>query len=182
MELFIPHIHTKTPANPFHLVNNLLLLARADAGRNLNLEEVPLRPLIDEVCRQAHQLDQKRKIVLDVPDLTALCDRDALKQVRLILLDNAFKHSQGTIRVLAEAQGEQALVSVCDNGPGIAPEALEHIFDRFYRANPDQSTPGFGLGLPIAKALVEGQGGSISISSEMGRGSLVRICLPVGCS
>jgi signal transduction histidine kinase len=69
---------------------------------------------------------------------------------------------------------------VCDTGPGIAPEALEHIFDRFYRANPDQATPGFGLGLPIAKALVESLGGSISISSEVGCGSIARICLPIG--
>jgi two-component system, OmpR family, sensor kinase len=162
------------------LVNNLLLLARADAGRNLNIEAVPVRPVIDEVCRQSNQLDQKRKIVKNVPDLTALCDRDALKQVLLILLDNAIKHSQGTIRVMAELQGEQALISVCDNGPGIAPEVLEHIFDRFYRASPDASTPGFGLGLPIAKALVEGQGGSISIESDVGCGSIVRICLPMG--
>jgi signal transduction histidine kinase len=162
------------------LVNNLLLLARADAGRNLNKEAVPVRPVIDEVCRQARQLDRKRKIVKNVPDLTAMCDRDALKQVLLILLDNAFKHSQGTIRVMAEAQGEQAMISVCDNGPGIAPEALEHLFDRFYRANPDPATPGFGLGLPIAKALVEGQGGSIAIESQVGCGCIVRVCLALG--
>jgi two-component system OmpR family sensor kinase len=162
------------------LVNNLLLLARADAGRNLNIEAIAVRPVIEEVYRQARQLDPKRKVVKNVPDLCALCDRDALKQVLLILLDNAFKHSQGTIRVMAETQGEQVTISVCDNGPGIAPEVLEHLFDRFYRANPDPATPGFGLGLPIAKALVEEQGGSISIESEVGCGCIVRICLAGG--
>lgn len=162
------------------LVNNMLQLARADAGHNLNIEAVPLRPVIEEVCQQAGQSDHKRKIDKNVPDLTALCDRDALKQVLLILLDNAFKHSQGTIRVMAEAQAEQVVISVCDNGPGIPPEALEHLFDRFYRANPDPATPGFGLGLPIAKALVEGQSGSIAIDSQVGCGSIVRLRLPVG--
>jgi signal transduction histidine kinase len=81
---------------------------------------------------------------------------------------------------MAETQGEQVTISVCDNGPGIAPEVLEHLFDRFYRANPDPATPGFGLGLPIAKALVEEQGGSISIESEVGCGCIVRICLAGG--
>ena len=160
------------------LVNDLLVLARADAGRSLLKEPVPVQPLIGEACRQARDLDSGREIVEAAQDVTALGDRDALKQVLLILLDNAVKYSVGTIRVSAEAAGGQGLGSVADSGPVIDPEALAHIFDRFYRGEAGAAIPGFGLGLPIAKALVTGQGGAIAVESRPGSGSIVRIRLP----
>ena len=160
------------------LVNGLLVLARADAGRSLLQEPVPVRSVVEEACRQARQLDKEREIVEAVQDVTVLGDRDALKQVLLILLDNALKHSRGTIRVTAETEGAQVVISVIDNSPGIAPDTLQHVFDRFYRGEADPAVPGFGLGLPIAKALIEGQGGTIVIESQLGRGSIVRVNLP----
>ena len=123
-------------------------------------------------------MDKEREIVEAVQDVTVLGDRDALKQVLLILLDNALKHSRGTIRVTAETEGAQVVISVIDNSPGIAPDTLQHVFDRFYRGEADPAVPGFGLGLPIAKALIEGQGGTIVIESQLGRGSIVRVNLP----
>lgn len=160
------------------LVNELLILARADAGRNMLHEPVPLQPLIEEARRQAQQLDEQREIAGAVQDVTVLGDRDALKQVVLILLDNALKHTQGPISISAEAAGDQVDIAVQDSGPGIPPDLLEHVFDRFYRGEADPSVPGFGLGLPIAKALVEGMGGIIAIDSNPGSGSVVRFQLP----
>ncbi len=153
------------------LVNDLLVLARADAGRNLAKEPIEILPVLEETCRQAQQLDPQRKITLEASDLSVLGDRDALKQVLLIALDNALKHSAGEVAVSARRNGKQVEIRVQDHGAGIAPEKLEHIFDRFYRGEESVTLPGFGLGLPIAKALVEGLGGTIGMESEVGQGS-----------
>ena len=161
------------------LVNGLLVVARADTSYDLVKEPVPVRPLVEEVCRQARQLDPQREIVEAVQEVTVLGDRDASKQVLLILLDNALKHSQGPVAVTAEPDQTQVEISVRDVGPGIDPEALPHVFDRFYRGEASATVPGFGLGLSIAKALVEGQGGTITIESQLGVGSSVRIKLPL---
>jgi signal transduction histidine kinase len=160
------------------LVNDLLVLARADAGQGLRQEAVPLRSVVEEACRQSRRLEGQREILEAVEDVTVLGDRDALKQVLMILLDNALKHSQGMIRVTAGAAGKQVAICVSDSGPGMAPATLRHVFDRFYRGEADPAMPGFGLGLPIAKALVEGQGGTIAIESQPGSGSVVRVSLP----
>jgi len=155
------------------LVNDLLLLARTDAGRSLAKESVDISSVLEETCRQARQLDPQRQINLDVPPaLNILGDRDALKQVALILLDNALKHSTGNINVTAKPNGKRVEIRVQDFGVGIQPEKLDHVFDRFYRGD-DATIPGFGLGLPIAKTLVEAQGGQITLESELGKGSVV---------
>jgi signal transduction histidine kinase len=160
------------------LVNNLLILARADAGQSLTLETISIRGLVKEVCKQARQMDRQREIIEDVEDLSVIGDRDALKQVLLILLDNAIKYTTEGITVSAEAAGIQVVIRVHDNGSGISPEKLEHMFDRFYRGEPNPSVQGFGLGLPIAKALIEGQGGKIEIQNESPQGTTVKISLP----
>ncbi len=156
------------------LVNDLLLLARADAGRRLEKEPLDLLSILEESVRQAHQLDESRPINLSVEgECMILGDRDALKQVMLILLDNALKHSDGEIDVTVRQEGEEVEVRVQDHGPGISPDNMVHVFDRFYRGEESSITPGFGLGLPIAKSLVEGMGGTIAIESEVGEGSTV---------
>ncbi|RPI32506.1 MAG: ATP-binding protein, partial [Chloroflexota bacterium] len=93
---------------------------------------------------------------------------------------NALKHTHGAIQVSARADGQQVTIGVRDQGPGIDPATLEHVFDRFYRGDASAGIAGFGLGLPIAKALVEGQGGTITIESQPGSGSLVQLTLPRG--
>ncbi len=156
------------------LVNDLLLLARADAGRRLVKEPVDVSLVLEETCRQARQLDPQRKINLDTsPDLRVMGDRDAIKQVLLIALDNALKHSAGNINVAAKQQRALVEIRVQDFGEGISAEKLERVFDRFYRGDETSTTPGFGLGLPIAKTLVERQGGEIMMESELGKGSTV---------
>ena len=162
------------------LVNDLLVLARADAGRSLNKETLNLLPLLEESCRQARQLAPERSLSLQAaPELSVLGDRDALKQVLLIALDNALKHSSGAIEVQAAARGEWVELSVQDHGPGIPADKLPHVFDRFYRGE-DSAAPGFGLGLAIAKSLVEAQGGTIALQSEPGRGSRLVVSLAAG--
>ncbi len=158
------------------LVNDLLLLARADAGRSLAKSPLDLSPVLKDSARQARQLDDKRTINLSIKDdCMILGDRDALKQVMLILLDNALKHSDGNIDILTQKTAKKIQISVQDHGEGIPPETITHIFDRFYRGEESAITPGFGLGLPIAKALVEGMRGEITIDSVEGKGSTVTL-------
>jgi len=171
------------------LVNDLLVLARADAGRSLARESFSVELALDETIRQARQLDPQREISLIVDEhkqadggagLFVMGDRDALKQVLLIALDNALKHSTGLIQVRVARKG--ALVEICvqDQGEGIAPDKLEHIFDRFYRGEEAITIPGFGLGLPIAKSLMIAMGGEIEMRSQPGRGSSLALSLQVG--
>jgi two-component system OmpR family sensor kinase len=161
------------------LVNELLLLAHADARRKVESVPLPIRPLLEESCRQARCLDPARSISLDAEDLWIPADRDALKQVLLILLDNALKHSDGDIEVTARKTGAAVEILVRDRGCGIPPDQMEHIFDRFYRGENGKSIPGFGLGLAIAKSLVEGQGGMIRIESPPGEGCEAILVFPV---
>ena len=133
---------------------------------------------MDETCRQARQLDPQRDIQLEAPDLSVSGDRDAFKQVLLIALDNALKHSSGAVVVSAIQTGNLVEVSVQDHGDGIPSEKLEHIFDRFYRGEDSTTIPGFGLGLPIAKSLVIAMSGEIRMQSEPGRGSTLIMSLP----
>jgi two-component system OmpR family sensor kinase len=161
------------------LVNELLLLARADAGRRLSREPLTIQPVLEETVRQAHCLDANRKITLDgSPDIAAVADRDAFKQVMLVLLDNALKHSAGEIHVAAQRAGAQVEIRIKDCGQGIPPDKLGRVFDRFYRADGSSNGLGFGLGLPIAKALTEGMGGTIDFESELGSGSTVTLRFP----
>jgi two-component system OmpR family sensor kinase len=160
------------------LVNDLLTLARAEAGRKVETERVALKSLVEDVCRQARLLEPDRTIECQpTDDLSAQANRDALKQVLLILLDNALKHTPGPVRVTLGRRGDRVAIVVHDTGAGMSPEQCEHIFDRFYRGDESRTTPGFGLGLSIAKALVEAQQGTITVESEEGKGSTFAVIL-----
>jgi signal transduction histidine kinase len=161
------------------LVNDLLTLARADARRPLQSEPVPIKPIVEEVCRQARLLDPEREVACEpLPDAAVLGQADALKQVLLILLDNALKHADGPVVVAGEVREGRIAVSVRDSGPGIEPETIPHLFERFSRGRASGSGDGTGLGLAIAKALVEAQGGSLTIQSQPGQGSVFSMILP----
>jgi signal transduction histidine kinase len=160
------------------LVNDLLDLARADAHRTLQSEPIQIKPIIEEVCRQARLLASDRDIACDtLPDVTVLAQADALKQVLLILLDNALKHADGPVTVACHAAEKQVSLSVRDSGPGIDPELLPSLFERFSRGRNSGDGRGTGLGLAIAKGLVEGQGGSLTIGSQPGEGSVFSVTL-----
>ena len=166
------------------LVADLLALARSEAGRLLKIERVPTAELIEDVCRQARLLDSRRTIACETPGaVEVLADRGALKQVLLILLDNAVLHGQDTIRVTVrhDEQADPVTIAVHDRGPGIPSEVRERLFERFYRGQADHK-PGLGLGLPIAKALVEAQNGTLSVESQVGKGSTFAVILPAAQS
>jgi signal transduction histidine kinase len=164
------------------LVNDLLALARADARRPLQSEPVLIKPVVEKVCRQARLLARDREIACDVlPDLAAWCHADVIKQVLLILLDNAIRHSDGAIKVAGEALDGRISVSVRDSGPGIAPELLPGLFERFSQGRADkegEAGEGVGLGLAIAKALVEAQSGTITVESQLSEGTVFSVILP----
>jgi len=164
------------------LANNLLVLARSDTGRPLRSEPIPISPLIDDLCRQAKLLGAERTIECEpVPDVAVVGDRDAIKQVLLILLDNALKFTPagGTITIGAVSTDRMVALHIRDTGPGITPEALPHIFERFYRSDSSRTGEGAGLGLAIAKELVEAQQGQITVKSEIGKGSTFTMTLPL---
>jgi signal transduction histidine kinase len=165
------------------LVNDLLTLARADAHQSLQSEPVPVKPLVEEVCRQARLLAPEREIDCSAPhDVAAWGQADALKQVLLILLDNAIKHGDGTITVSGEVLEESVALSVRDTGPGIEPAVVPHIFERFATGSETNTGigagEGTGLGLAIAKALVEAEGGTIRVESKPGEGTVFCVALP----
>jgi signal transduction histidine kinase len=163
------------------LVNQLLVLARADAGQQLAAEPIALEPLIEDVTRQARSIAPECSLVCAQSlDGAVLGDRDAVKQVLLILLDNAARHTQrGTaVEISTEALDGKVAIHVADSGPGIAPSVRPHIFERFYRGEVSRSGQGAGLGLAIAKELVELQGGTITATSQPGHGATFTVTLP----
>ena len=98
----------------------------------------------------------------------------------LILIDNACRHTPpgAVIEVSARLAGGNAAISVRDSGPGIPPDVLPHIFERFYRGEVSRSGPGAGLGLSIAKVLIEAQDGTFRVESALGQGSVFTVILP----
>jgi two-component system OmpR family sensor kinase len=144
---------------------------------------VHLAELAKDVCRQARLLDPARTITCEVPAAeVVVADPGALKQVLLILLDNAVLHGEGIVRMTAHPDPSSSRIEICvhDQGPGIAPEARAKLFERFHRGNKSRHKPGLGLGLPIAKALVEAQDGTLSVESQVGKGSAFTVSLRAG--
>ncbi len=163
------------------LVSDLLTLARSDVGRSLLHERIDLAPLLDDLVRRLAVSHPDRPIAV-TGDVGAAVegDRDALTQVLLILLDNALKFTPapGAIALTTAVEGDKVALAVSDNGPGIAPDALPRIFDRFFQSDAARASLGAGLGLSIAKALIEALQGSISVESTLGVGSTFTVTLP----
>jgi two-component system OmpR family sensor kinase len=165
------------------LVNDLLFLAQADAGLKLYYQPVEVDTLLLEMYRQAQVMSQGVTVRLGAEDQALVSgDADRLRQLLLNLVDNALKHApagSGEVTLTLRRGGGWVRVGVEDNGAGIAPEDLPHIFERFYRADPSRSRPsGSGLGLAIAKWVAEAHGGRIEVESEVGRGSTFTVWLP----
>ena len=164
------------------LINNLLVLARADSGLSLRIEPIPIKSFVEELCRQARLLASDRTIRCENRlDTSVLGDRDALKQVLLILLDNAVHYTppHGAITIATAATDGHVTIHIRDTGQGIPPAALSQIFERFYRVEASRTRIGAGLGLAIAKELVEAQSGTITVESQWGKGSQFTVSLPV---
>ncbi len=163
------------------LTNDLLVLARADAQRPLKHEPVAVKPLLKRIIDQVKSLAPHRALTCNsCPTATVFGDEDALKQVVLVLLDNAIKHTPDTAKIHLSCEVENGFVTinVQDTGPGIAPERLPHIFDRFYRGDEARTEGGTGLGLAIAQELAEAQNGTIAVESKVGQGSVFTLTFP----
>ncbi len=166
------------------LVNDLLLLAQADAGLQIRQEVVELDTLLLEVYRQARLTAKGVNVALGNEDQAQITgDADRIKQMLLNLADNALKYTPngGTVTLALERDTEWARVSVSDTGQGILAPDLEKIFDRFYRVDADRSREkgGAGLGLAICKSIADAHGGRIEVASEVGRGSKFVVWLPM---
>ncbi|HEX9198423.1 MAG TPA: HAMP domain-containing sensor histidine kinase [Acidobacteriaceae bacterium] len=182
------------------IVNSLMVITRLDAGsERLDMEVLNLSTLVRTTMDHMKLLAEEKGL-----PLTCLCDRDVfihaapmrIKQVLVNLIDNAIKYtlinetspesvlpevSCGGVDVTVFASGSNAVLKITDQGVGIAPEVLPHVFERFYRADFARSrgAGGVGLGLAIVKAIVSAHDGTVSIASTLGQGSTVIVELPL---
>lgn len=165
------------------LVDDLLLLARLDQGRPLEELPVPLGDIATDAAADAQVVASDREISVDVdPHLVVIGDEQRLRQVVANLLQNALVHTPpGTpVELSVAADGDQVELRVTDHGPGIPPEHLEHIFERFYRADPSRArgSGGSGLGLAIVSSIVSAHHGTVDVTSVPGLGTTFIVRLP----
>jgi signal transduction histidine kinase len=173
------------------LVNSLLTLARLDEGQIPDVEEIDLVDTAIECLQQTRKrapADCKLSLELNTQDrLRILANGEQIKQMLLVLLDNAIKYGcageQKKVLLLLDKQNQHARLQVIDYGPGIAPDDLEHIFDRFYRgANAHNAAsapiPGTGLGLSIAMSIAQAYKGLLTACSEPGCQTIFTVSFP----
>jgi signal transduction histidine kinase len=171
-----------------HLINNVLDFSRMDSGtKEYNFEEADLvevvRNSLEAYKFHIHDLGFEIENKLPGKLVMPKIDKDAISQVLLNLLSNAVKYSEDRkyIGVEVRKNSTSALISVTDHGMGIQKEQLKKIFDKFYRVHTTKAkeTRGSGLGLTLAKHIIEAHGGTIEVESEVGKGSKFTIRIPL---
>ena len=164
------------------IVDDLLLLARLDEGMQLRREPVEVELVLREVELRGLLLARRELRVRAEPGIYAIADPDRLLQVLTNLVTNAVRHTGESARIILAARSEngRVLVSVSDDGTGIPPTELPHVFERFYRGGKERASApdGSGLGLAIARSLVNAMDGSIRVESAPGDGTMFEITLP----
>jgi signal transduction histidine kinase len=164
------------------LVIELLELARLDAGQeSLHLERLRLGDALSAVSRAWSGEDQP--IVLDVdPDLAVHADRARFRRVVSNIVSNAVRHGGGDVTIRAHRSGAVAAIEVTDRGPGLRPESLDRIFDRFHKEDTARSAAGSGLGLAIALEHARAQGGDLRAANRPGGGACFTFTLPAAAA
>jgi two-component system OmpR family sensor kinase len=165
------------------LVDDLLLLARLDQGRPLDRVPVDLSSVAADAVASARAVEPERRVDLKAEGPAfILGDEGRLRQVADNLLDNARVHTpkQSPVRVSVDVEQDEVVLTISDEGPGLAAEATARVFERFYRGDPARSrvTGGAGLGLSIVAAIVEAHGGRVAASSPEGAGAVFEVRLP----
>ncbi len=168
------------------LASDLLSLAqyqRAESG--LGQENIDISTMMNSALKKISAAAKAKDISIEIKadSITVQANEQALEQLVVILLDNAIKYTPagGQVTASAKLERQHAILEVADTGVGIAPKDVPHIFDRFYRTDDSRSkdtTPGFGLGLSIAKKIVALHKGRIGVESEPGRGTVFTVSLP----
>jgi signal transduction histidine kinase len=169
------------------LTRPLLTLAKFTSSKPpVHLVPLALEPLIQEIVDELMLLADDRQITLTFepqPVPRVLGDAQWLKQALINLLDNALHYtpSGGSVTIRLQTAGQEVTVAVEDTGHGIEPEAIPHLFERFYRTDwaRAKDASGTGLGLPIVKEIAEAHGGTISVTSQIDKGSVFTLRLPV---
>ncbi|PWW04778.1 signal transduction histidine kinase [Paenibacillus cellulosilyticus] len=173
-----------------HLIQELFLYSKLDLNRQpFHMESVKLLPLLLDWSEELQFELEKRGIVFDrdiriETDTVVSLDMDHFKRVLNNIIQNSVRYMDKPtpkIRLLAYCREDQAIMEITDNGVGIEPHALAHIFERFFRADESRSahTGGSGLGLAIAKQIMEGHGGTIEAASKLTVGTVITLSLPI---
>ncbi len=168
------------------LSNNLLVLSQIQDRDKKNLfKQISLKEIVEQAIADLSPIAQKKKITLqiDLKEIKLQADKESINRTIKILLDNAFKYSPegSNVSIKTYTEGSWAVIQVTDQGIGIKELDLAHIFDRFYRADTSRSKkdiPGYGLGLSIAKKIIENHQGKIEAISTIDKGSTFTIKLP----
>ena len=169
------------------LINDWLDMSRMDSGRIAEkFEPVALGPVLSEILELAKPLAETGKITLDLQlghnSLEVRGDRESLKQAITNIVTNAIHYNRqgGTVAISTREQGNDLVVEICDTGIGISQDNLPFIFDEFFRVKSSETrhVAGSGLGLPIAKRIIEAHNGHIQVYSELGKGTTFSIFLP----
>ncbi len=169
------------------LVDDLLFIARAEVGESrLNLADAPVAELLDAVCADFSAAARRKSITLnrDIPETgpVVTADTGRLRQVFSILVDNALKYSHegGEVDVGLVNGADTVTITVADRGIGLSAEELQHVFERYYRGSKATGhESGTGLGLPVARAIIEAHSGEISLEPREGGGLKSTVRLPV---
>lgn len=166
------------------MVDSLIMLSRMESmwGKTAHAP-VDLRQVVEETLVQINLLAAEKQITLSGPlgpSTVVAGDAGRLKQVVVNLLDNAIKYTPagGTVTVRVGSDGDVGFLEVQDTGIGIPPEHRDRVFERFYRVAPDRGEAGSGLGLAIVKSICLAHGGTVTLTSERGRGSCFRVEIP----
>lgn len=161
------------------LLERLLYIARSEGGKiQPKPERMELAPLCNEILQEFRLLHPDRSYTLQ-GEAIADCDAAMMRQLLVILLDNASKFTAegGSISIVLQQAEQKTILQVRDDGIGMSKELTEHIFERFYKGDSSHNRKGYGLGLSIAKILAESQGGSIAVESKEGEGSTFAVIL-----
>jgi len=169
----------KEGARMTRLVDRLLTIAGADSGLGLALAPLELKPLVEEVCRQAAAQHGDHSLTVDAAMVRVEGDDDALRQLLWILLDNAYRFAASAVGVSLSTEDAWARLLVADDGPGVPSEHRERIFERFFRVDSSRAGAHTGLGLSIARWIVAQHGGRIIAGEAKLGGAAFLVDLPL---